>query len=443
MSFPRYPTYKESGVEWLGLVPQHWELVQLRNLARIEGGSTPSEDEVLSHPEEGHAWATPADMDGWHSEISSTSRRITDAGLAAIGNFLAQPGDILFSCRAPVGKVALVKKPLAFNQGCKAIVPKPRVSSTFLAWQIDSTRAAFELAARGTTFTEISAGGMRAVRLVRPPVDEQRIIAEFLDRETAKIDAVVEQQETLLKQLEEKRAATISHVVTKGLDPKIPMKDSGVEWLGQVPAHWDVLPLRSQFTELNEKNEGEQNSDYLSLVAGRGVIPYAEKGDIGNKKPDNLEKCKMVYRGCFVINSMNFGIGAFGVSPLNGVCSPVYVVLKVIEERGLPFLSNIFKASIFQKEAQSFGNGILAHRAAIGWDVLKSMKIGVPPLEERQEIGRYLERMDAEFGALAAEARKNIALLRERRSALISAAVTGRIDVRGTAKPATKVGEAA
>lgn len=201
-------------------------------------------------------------------------------------------------------------------------------------------------------------------------------------------------------------------------------KDSGVEWLGEVPAHWSLESLRGQFVELKTKNEGALDQNYLSLVAGRGVMPYAEKGDIGNKKPDDLEKCKVVRSGNFVINSMNFGIGAFGVSAHDGVCSPVYIVLHARELSSLQFLRWIFDNPGFREEAQSFGNGILAHRSAIGWDELKAMKIGVPPIAEQAAIAAFLDRETGKIDALVEEQRRLIALLKEKRQAVISHAVT-------------------
>ena len=104
-------------------------------------------------------------------------------------------------------------------------------------------------------------------------------------------------------------------------------KDSGIEWLGRVPSHWEIVPCRAIARERNQRNEGAANQCYLSLMANIGVIPYEDKGDIGNKKPDELDKCKLVYRGDLVINSMNYGIGSYGISGLEGVCSPVYIVL--------------------------------------------------------------------------------------------------------------------
>jgi len=201
-------------------------------------------------------------------------------------------------------------------------------------------------------------------------------------------------------------------------------KDSGVPWLGDVPGHWSLEPLRGQFLEHKVKNDGADDQNYLSLVAGRGVMPYAEKGDIGNKKPDDLEKCKVVKSGNFVINSMNFGIGAFGVSAYDGVCSPVYVVLEPSQPKSLRFLRWIFDNPGFREVAQSFGNGILAHRAAIGWDELKAMWIGVPPLAEQAAIAAFLDGETAKIDGLVAEQKRLIALLKEKRQAIISHTVT-------------------
>lgn len=202
-------------------------------------------------------------------------------------------------------------------------------------------------------------------------------------------------------------------------------KDSGVEWLGDVPAHWDVRPCRAIVQEQTAKNDGAKCEDYLSLMANIGIIPYAEKGDIGNKKPDDLGKCKVVTRGDFVINSMNYGIGSYGISDYDGVCSPVYIVLKpqknVVESR---FAFRIFENRAFQTFAQSFGNGILEHRCAINWDILKTIRVGIPPADEQQAILEFLDGETSKIGALVAEQQRLIELLTEKRQAVISHAVT-------------------
>ncbi|MDD2684591.1 MAG: restriction endonuclease subunit S [Gallionella sp.] len=202
-------------------------------------------------------------------------------------------------------------------------------------------------------------------------------------------------------------------------------KDSGVEWLGEVPGHWDVLPCRAFVDEQTAKNDDGKNKDYLSLMANVGIIPYADKGDVGNKKPEDLTKCKLVSKGDFVINSMNYGIGSYGLSALDGICSPVYIVLRPrpdrIESR---YAFRIFENRAFQTFAQSFGNGILEHRAAINWDILKSIGVGIPPKEEQIAILNFLDRETGKIDALIAEQQQLVELLAEKRQAVISHAVT-------------------
>lgn len=202
-------------------------------------------------------------------------------------------------------------------------------------------------------------------------------------------------------------------------------KKSGCDRLGLVPSHWAVVPVRSIVLERNDRNEEGRDQNYLSLMANIGVIPYEEKGDVGNKKPDDLSKCKTVFPDDLVINSMNYGIGSYGLSPYRGVCSPVYIVLRVVKGYAQTrFVLRIFEDKEFQALAQSFGNGILAHRSAIGWDDLKGIKVALPPPEEQIVIAAFLDHETAKIDALIAEQQRLIELLKEKRQAVISHAVT-------------------
>jgi type I restriction enzyme S subunit len=164
-------------------------------------------------------------------------------------------------------------------------------------------------------------------------------------------------------------------------------------------------------------------------MANVGVIRYEDKGDIGNKKPDDLAKCKIVRKGNLVINSMNYGIGSYGLSPYNGVCSPVYIVLQPKpSEIETQYALRVFEEKEFQSYAQSFGNGILAHRSAIGWDDLKNISIALPPLREQTQIARFLDHETARIDALIEEQQRLIELLKEKRQAVISHAVTKGLD---------------
>ena len=202
-------------------------------------------------------------------------------------------------------------------------------------------------------------------------------------------------------------------------------KESGVEWLGEIPSHWDGVPCRSVVEHIVEKNTNNSSDNYLSLMANIGVIRYEDKGDIGNKKPEDLSKCKIVKKGQLVINSMNYSIGSFGMSSYDGICSPVYIVLQskinVYLER---FALRVFENSSFQKYLAKFGNGILEHRSAINWDDIKDKYIPLPSLKEQKSILLFLDYETAKIDSLIEKQQKLIELLKEKRQVVISHAVT-------------------
>jgi type I restriction enzyme S subunit len=172
-------------------------------------------------------------------------------------------------------------------------------------------------------------------------------------------------------------------------------------------------------------NEGAANQNYLSLMANIGIIPYEEKGDIGNRKPDDLTKCKLVKKGDLVINSMNYAIGSYGMSDYDGVCSPVYVVLRTREDVVLRrFALRVFENTAFQKYVASLGNGILKHRAAIGWDDIKGINIPLPPKPVQQVILDFVDEATRKLDRLVALRRRQMDLLREQLAALIQQVVT-------------------
>jgi type I restriction enzyme S subunit len=244
MSARRYPAYKPSGVEWLGEVPTHWEVLPLKRVTTIVGGATPK-SEVTEFWDGGIAWVTPADLGALSSfEFEGTSRTLSASGLAACSASLVPPGSLVVSVRAPIGSLGINAMATATNQGCKSLVPGARARTRFLAYQLRAGSTELNAAGKGTTFVELSGDALGAFRVVVPPLAEQEAIAAFLDAETAKIDALVAEQDRLVGLLREKRQAVISHAVTRGLDPAAPMKPSGVEWLGEVPAHWEVVPLK-------------------------------------------------------------------------------------------------------------------------------------------------------------------------------------------------------
>ncbi|WP_207061782.1 restriction endonuclease subunit S [Motiliproteus sp. SC1-56] len=203
-------------------------------------------------------------------------------------------------------------------------------------------------------------------------------------------------------------------------------KDSGVEWLGKIPEGWQTLRLGALLQERGETNQGPVTENILSVLKDVGVIPYAEKGDIGNKKSDDIERYKVVHPGDLVVNSMNVIIGSVGISKYLGALSPVYLVLHPRDGKVLqhPYLGYIFQIKTFQQWLKRLGYGILDHRLRIPMDNLKKEFLPLPPVEEQRTIAAFLDQETARIDTLIAKQRRLIELLKEKRQAVISHAVT-------------------
>lgn len=201
--------------------------------------------------------------------------------------------------------------------------------------------------------------------------------------------------------------------------------DKGIDWLGEVPEQWDISTPRLMFEEVKDKNTDSARTNFLSLVSKKGIIPYEEKGNMGNKMSVNIDHYTLVNKGDFVLNSMNFGIGGFGVSDYDGITSPAYVVLRPIVEESLTrYLAKIFEDEGFQKGTAILGDGIMELRRAIGWKHLKRQPIPIPPHKERMAIAKFLENGTNAIDELIPALQNMLAKLKEKRSALITQAVT-------------------
>lgn len=438
MSFPRYPEYKDSGVEWQGEVPGHWEINQLKHAYSVVGGSTPSSG-VPEFWDGSIVWVTPADLSRLKSfEIVSSLRTITDAGLASCGTNLLPVGSIVLSTRAPIGSLGIAEVELCTNQGCKGLVPKSEQCSLFGAYLLAVMGGELNIQGRGTTFLELSGEALGAVKIPLPPESEQACIAAFLDRETAKIDALVAEQQSLIALLKEKRQALISHAVTKGLDPDVPMKDSGVAWLGEVPAHWLISPLKYLASSIKAGPFGSALTKDMYVASGYRVYGQEQviPGDftvgdyyISDGVFDELSQYA-VAPGDLLISC----VGTFGkiaivpddVEP--GIINPRLIRLRVRSDVKAGFLCEVLRSQVVFEQFAVLSRGGTMDVINIG--TLSNIYVPCPPFEEQQRILSFLADSLMEIDSLVAEADATIALLKERRTALISAAVTGKIDVR-------------
>jgi type I restriction enzyme S subunit len=214
----RYPAYKDSGVKWLGAVPEGWEIKALKRTFKTLNGSTPKSGES-DYWEGGIPWATPDDLGQLKDNtLRATQRTITVEGYNSCGTSMAPSGSLVLSTRAPIGHLAIAGTDMCTNQGCRCLVFRADDDSHFFYYQLLAARLELESFGQGSTFKELGRGNLEGIYLATPSISEQRAIAAFLDRETGRIDALVAKKERQIELLQEKRTALISHAVTKGLD---------------------------------------------------------------------------------------------------------------------------------------------------------------------------------------------------------------------------------
>ena len=321
--FHPYPDYKDSGVEWLGEVPAHWESKALKRPFRVVNGSTPKSGEPDNWDGD-IPWVTPEDLGKMSQRVlNEPARHITRKGYESCGTRMVCAGSLILSTRAPIGHIAICGTPVCTNQGCRSLVFRHSGNETYFYFQLHAARPVFKAAGQGSTFRELAKEGLESVAVSVPPPDEQHAIAAFLDRETAKIDGLVARKERLIELLQEKRTALITRAVTRGLDTNVPMKDSGVEWLGEIPAHWEVKKIKRLFR--HKKRQGFPELTVLSVYREYGVIEKSSRDDNFNRTPEDLHTYQLVNPGDLVINKMKAWQGSLGVSRLSGITSPDYL----------------------------------------------------------------------------------------------------------------------
>lgn len=439
MTLPRYPEYKDSGVDWLGHVPSHWPIKRLRFVAELN----PSKSELADIDRSTEVSFLPMEAIGDDGSINL--ERTRPIAQVETGYTYFRDGDVTIAKITPCfenGKGALLQglqAGIGFGT-TELIVARPKLSEVIgplLNWIFRSPnfRAQGEASMYG-------AGGQKRVPddFVRnfawsfPPLAEQTTIAAFLDRETAKIDALVAEQEKLLTLLAEKRQATISHAVTKGLNPDAPMRDSGVEWLGEVPAHWGVSAL-SYLATINTGSTPDRGEPRY----WNGSIPWIKTGEIAWKPIIEAEEfitdqalaetaVRIAEPGTLMMAMYGQGVTRGRVALLsitasyNQACAAISFGSRISVEYARYFFMAAYQ------HIREDGNETSQMNLSSG--IIAKIKLPIPPSEEQAAIVKFLNAETTRVDVLAAEATRAIALLKERRAALISAAVTGKIDVR-------------
>ena len=450
--YQQYAEYKDSGVEWLGKIPSHWTMSKLRYLFDFSKGLSITKENLQ---DEGIPCVNYGEVHSKYGfEVDPKKhllKCVSENYLKTSENALLNNGDFVFADTSEDLKGSgnfthLVGDEQIFA-GYHTVIARPHNAnaSRFYAYLFESKefRSQIHLAVKGVKVFSITQAMLRSANAWLPSTDEQVKIANFLDHETAKIDSLIEKQQQLIQLLKEKRQAVISHTVTKGLNPNVPMKDSGVEWLGKVPEHWELVPLK-----------------YLCTFSGGGTpskdnLNYWTDGDIPWVSPKDMKTFWIKETQDYITEKAIKESSTNMVEPN----SLLMVVRSGILQRTIPIAINKVPVTMNQDmKALKFGNRVLVEYIAdlihgntsellLEWskegatvesiehEYLANSIVPVPPIEEQQSITTLVAKKMGVYRELTCKAESQIFLLQERRTALISAAVTGKIDVRNWQNP--------
>ena len=443
-TYQAYPEYKYSGVEWLENTPTHWRAKPLKFLCTYN-------DEVLAD-------SVNDDYEIEYVDIGSVSATegVTKTESMVFGKApsrarrIVRDGDVIISTvRTYLEAIAPIDNQpenLVVSTGFVVIRPSRILYKGYAAYCLRASGFIKEVVAQsvGVSYPAINASDLVNIKVPEPTLDEQQQIANFLDHETAKIDTLIEKQQQLIKLLKEKRQAVISHAVTKGLNPNAPMRDSGVEWLGEVPAHWEVRRINSLFSESSARARTQDELDYpvLSISIHHGISDKElneEELDRKVQRSEDRSLYKVVHHNVLAYNMMRAWQGGFGASKLSGLVSPAYVVCQAKTTLDSYYFELTLRTPNAVTELKRFSRGITDFRLRLYWDEFKNISVPVPPKNEIEVILESILRINSTYDNLGCVAEKQIGLLRERRTALISAAVTGKIDVRNWVAPESSI----
>ncbi|MDW7726427.1 MAG: restriction endonuclease subunit S [Candidatus Methanoperedens sp.] len=428
-TWKRYPAYKDSGVEWLGEVPEHWKLKKLKYLVTgflKYGANESAELEDTNLPR----YIRITDF-GDNGKLKQDTFKSLPLEIAKY--YLLENGDILFArSGATVGKTFQFKnheKSACFaGYLIKASPDEKKILSDYLYLFTKSN--SYEMWKNNifiqATIQNIGADKYNSLTLSVPPLPEQRAIAALLDRETGRIDTLIEKKERQVELLQEKRAALISHAVTKGLDPDVKMKDSGVEWLGEVPEGWEILRLKY----CSRINMGQSPSSEDCNIDGIGLPFLQGNAEFNAINPMPKQYCevarKVSHKGDLLI-SVRAPVGALNIANQDygigrGLCG--------ITTNCHDFNPTFCWYLLHRVRVQLYMNATGSTYDAVSSDDVGNMVFVCPPLPEQRAIAAFLDRKTGRIDILTTKIRESVLKLCEYRTALISAAVTGKIDVR-------------
>ncbi len=419
----KYSSYKDSGVKWLGKVPVNWVVKSLKYDLSFAVGGTPS-SHVSGFYTGTEPWVTIADMNGKYIQ---QSHFISMSGVRATSMSLTPKGSLLYSFKLSVGQVAFTNQDLYTNEAIASFYPTDEVNLKYWYYSLP----VFVIRNANTNIYGafiLNQDLIKNATLLYPPKSEQTKIANFLDAKTTQIDEAITQKEDLIRLLKERRQILIHKAVTQGLDATVKMKDSGVEWIGEIPKHWKMEKVKYIFNLIIDPAPNNNDFELLSIYTEIGVKPRKELAEKGNKASTTDGYWK-VRKGDFIVNKLLAWMGAVGLSAYDGVTSPAYDILRAINPIEGVYFHELFRMKVFSQEMKKHSRGIMDMRLRLYFDKFGDIRVPLPPVEEQKEIVKYIKFNSDKIENAIALQEKQIEKIKEYKATMIDSSVTGKVKI--------------
>lgn len=424
----RYKEYVDSGVQWIGEIPSHWEQRRVRYTGKSRNGLTYSPYDVSE--------------DG-QGILVLRSSNIQDGKLLLDDNvyvkkdispdLMVKKGDILICSRNGsrdlVGKLTMIDRDLKASFGAFMMIYRTNMWAPFMEKVLSVAIQSYKTLFSTSTINQLTNDIFKDFVIPLPPLSEQEQIVRYLEDKTSKIDAYVSEKEKEILLLQELKQKTIADAITKGLNPDVKTKDSGISWIGEIPEHWEVKQLRSFLTLFTEKGHGD--AQLLSVTREQGVIERDkdDKDENHNFVPDDLSGYKYIEKGDFAINKMKAWQGSYAVSNYDGVVSPAYFTCK-LKGVNKDFFSKAIRSRAYVPFFTQYSKGIRVGQWDLNPNALKSIPFFIPPADEQRAIVSYIEEKCQKIDSLTTELQSEIDYLKEYKQRLIADCVTGQVNVQ-------------
>lgn len=424
----RYKEYVDSGVQWIGEIPSHWEQRRVRYTGKSRNGLTYSPYDVSE--------------DG-QGILVLRSSNIQDGKLLLDDNvyvkkdispdLMVKKGDILICSRNGsrdlVGKLTMIDRDLKASFGAFMMIYRTNMWAPFMEKVLSVAIQSYKTLFSTSTINQLTNDIFKDFVIPLPPLSEQEQIVRYLEDKTSKIDAYVSEKEKEILLLQELKQKTIADAITKGLNPDVKTKDSGISWIGEIPEHWEVKQLRSFLTLFTEKGHGD--AQLLSVTREQGVIERDkdDKDENHNFVPDDLSGYKYIEKGDFAINKMKAWQGSYAVSNYDGIVSPAYFTCK-LKGVNKDFFSKAIRSRAYVPFFTQYSKGIRVGQWDLNPNALKSIPFFIPPADEQRAIVSYIEEKCQKIDSLTTELQSEIDYLKEYKQRLIADCVTGQVNVQ-------------